>query len=90
MARIAAELFLPFAVLRVVCDPAERELPPAVIAGMRADGTMDVSAVLGSLARSPGQLPGLIRLAVEAGRARATLFRCSDLLGPRLGFRDLS
>ena len=90
VARIAAELFLPFAVLRVVCDPAERELPPAVIAGMRADGTMDVSAVLGSLARSPGQLPGLIRLAVEAGRARATLFRCSDLLGPRLGFRDLS
>ncbi len=90
VARIAAELALPFAVLRVIADPAERALPPAALAGMRADGRIDVGAVLASLARSPGQLPALIRLADEAGRARAALLRCSDLLGPRLGFRDLS
>ena len=89
VARVAAELALPFAVLRVIADPAERELPPAALAGMRADGGVDVGAVLASLARSPGQLPGLIRLATEAGQARAALLRCGDLLGPRLGFRDL-
>jgi len=90
VARIAAELVLPFAILRVIADPAERELPPAALAGMRADGTLNVGAVLASLARNPGQLPALIRLAAEAGRAGAALLRCSDRLGPRLGFRDLS
>ncbi len=90
VARIAAELALPFAVLRVIADPAERALPPAALAGMRTDGGIDVGAVLASLAKSPRQLPGLIRLATEAGRARSVLLRCSDFLGPRLGFRDLS
>jgi adenosylhomocysteine nucleosidase len=89
VARIAAELALPFAVLRVVADPVERELPPAALAGMSADGGIDVGAVLASLARSPRQLPALIRLAAEAGHARSALLRCSDLLGPRLGFRNL-
>lgn len=90
VARIATELALPFAVLRVIADPAERALPQAAIAGMKADGGVDVGAVLASLATSPGQLRGLIRVAVEAGRARAALFRCGDLLGSGLGFRDLS
>ena len=90
VARTAAELALPFAILRVIADPAERELPAAALAGMRADGGINVGAVLASLARSPRQLPALIRLAAEAGRARAALLRCSDRLGPRLGFRDLS
>jgi adenosylhomocysteine nucleosidase len=89
-ARIAAELALPFAVLRVVADPAKCALPPAALAGMRMDGRIDVGAVLAALAKSPRQLPGLIRLANEAGLARAALLRCSDLLGARLGFRDLS
>jgi adenosylhomocysteine nucleosidase len=90
VARIAAELALPFAVLRVIADPVERALPPAAPAGMRTDGGIDVGTVLASLAKSPRQLPGLIRLATDAGRARSVLLRCSDVLGPRLGFRDLS
>ena len=90
VARIAAELVLPFAILRVIADPVERGLPPAALAGMRADGRVNVGAVLASIARSPRQLPALIRLAAEAGRAGAALLRCSDRLGPRLGFRDLS
>ena len=90
VARIAAELVLPFAILRVIADPVERGLPPAALAGMRADGRVNFGAVLASIARSPRQLPVLIRLAAEAGRAGAALLRCSDRLGPRLGFRDLS
>jgi len=90
VARIAAELVLPFAILRVIADPVERGLPPAALAGMRADGRVNVGAVLASIARSPRQLPDLIRLAAEAGRAGAALLRCSDRLGSRLGFRDLS
>jgi adenosylhomocysteine nucleosidase len=90
VARLAAVFALPFAVLRVIVDPAELELPPAALAGMRADGRLDVGAVLASLVRRPRQLPGLIRLAGDACRARAALLHCSDLLGSRLGFHDLS
>ena len=86
--RIAAESGLPFAILRVIADPAERQLPPAALVGMRSDGAIDVRAVLVSLAGNPGQLPALMRLAVDTGRARATLLRCHNLLGPGLGFGD--
>ena len=81
---------LPFAVLRVIADPVERAATAGGACRYADDGAIDVRAVLASLARNPGQLPALIRLAVDTGRARcASLLRCHDLLGPRLGFRDL-
>jgi len=49
--RIAAEANLPFAILRVICDPADRSLPPAALAGMRRDGTTNIGAVLGAYSR---------------------------------------
>jgi adenosylhomocysteine nucleosidase len=88
-ARLAARHGLPFTVLRVIADPVERELPHAALAAMREDGGIDLAAVLGSLARNPGQLPALLRLAADARAARAALLRCHDLLGPGLGFGDL-
>jgi adenosylhomocysteine nucleosidase len=89
VARLAARHGLPFAVLRVIADPAERDIPQAALAGMRSDGGIDFLAVLASLAKRPGQLPALLRLAADTRRATAALFRCHQLLGPGLGFRDL-
>ena len=88
-ARIAREHRLPFAVLRVIADPAERNLPPAALVGMRPDGGLNLAAVLGSLLRSPAQLPALLRVAADTRAAMAALLRCRDLLGPGLGFGDL-
>jgi adenosylhomocysteine nucleosidase len=90
VARLAAQYGLPFAVLRVIADPAEREIPSAALAGMRSDGGVDVLAVLASLLRHPGQLPGLLRLAADTRHAMAALLRCRDLLGPGLRFGDLA
>ena len=89
VAKLAAEHRLPFAVLRVIADPAERAIPEAALRGMAADGGMDVRAVLVSLAKRPGQLPAVMRLAVDTRRAFAALLRCHNLLGPGLGFGDL-
>lgn len=72
-ARAAAAHGLPLAVLRVVSDAAGHDLPPAAIAGMRADGGVDVCAVLMGLAREPRQLPALVRLGRDSGRAFAAL-----------------
>jgi adenosylhomocysteine nucleosidase len=88
-ARLAAKHGLPFAVLRVVADPQERGLPPAALAGMRADGTTDVAAVLGSVGKNPAQIPQLVRVAADAGRAFSALLRCHRRLGPGLGLFDL-
>lgn len=86
VAAAAARHGLPFAAVRVVADPAERQLPHAATVGMRSDGRVDLPAVLRSLARDPGQVPGLIRTARDARAAFAGLFRCRQLLGPDFGF----
>jgi adenosylhomocysteine nucleosidase len=87
-ARVASAHGLPFAACRVIIDPAHRTLPPAALAAMRADGGVNLPAVVGSLARRPSQLLLLLRLALDARAARAALFRGRRLLGPGLGFLD--
>lgn len=84
-ARVARRHNLPFVAARVISDAAHRTLPPAARVGMRADGTVDLPAVLRSLLKNPGQLPALIRTGIEAERSFRALFRGYSLLGPGLG-----
>jgi len=70
VARVADRHRLPFAVLRAVCDPAARGLPPAALAALGATGRIGLGRVLASLLRQPAQLPALLLLARDAGRAR--------------------
>jgi adenosylhomocysteine nucleosidase len=88
-AAVALRHGLPFAGARVVSDAADRSLPQAAQAGMAADGSMDIWAVLRALAADPRQLPALIRVGREAETAFRALGRGRDLLGPRLGRTDL-
>jgi hopanoid-associated phosphorylase len=87
-ARVAAAHGLPFAILRIVCDPANRALPPAALVGMRADGTSDVGAVLRALIGAPGQIPDLIRLTLDARVAFAQLKRRRGSLGVDFALGD--
>lgn len=88
VAAVATRHGVPFAVLRVIADPVSRRLPPAALAGMRADGAADIGACLRSLVRDPSQLPALVGVAVDTARALLKLLRCVQLLGPGLGFFD--
>ena len=85
----AARQDAKFAALRVVTDPARRALPHAATVGMRADGNVDLRAILASLARNPAQLPALIRTGLDARAAFAALLRCRQRLGPRFALLDL-
>ncbi len=86
VARIAAAHGIPFAACRVVIDPAHRHLPPGALVQLLPDGRPDLSAILRSVLRQPGQLPTLGLLAREAGIARASLRRARMRLGADLGF----
>jgi len=73
VARIATAHGLPFAVLRAICDPAERDLPPAALAALDMHGAIGLARIAGSVVARPGQIPALLRLAADAAAARRAL-----------------
>ncbi len=73
VAQAAQEARLPFAVLRAICDPAGRDLPPAAMAALKPDGHLALPAILFSLLRGPAQIPGMLGLARDAAAARRAL-----------------
>ncbi len=87
-AAFAAKHNMPFAVFRVIADPLTRALAPATFDAMRSDGSVNRRAVLGSLLRRPGQLPLLVRNAIDTRHALRALSRGRRLLGPGLGYPD--
>ncbi len=89
-ARLADSHGLPFVACRVIVDPANRALPPAALVATRRDGSLNVPALLASLARQPKQISDLLRLAKDAKAARAALLRGRRMLGPGFGFPGFS
>jgi adenosylhomocysteine nucleosidase len=73
VARVATALGLPFAVLRAICDPAERDLPPAALAALDQRGVVGLARVLGAVLADPRQVPALLALARDAAAARRAL-----------------
>jgi adenosylhomocysteine nucleosidase len=71
---------VPFAILRAVADPAERDLPALVLKAVDSDGRIDALAVIGELIRSPGQFVGLRAAARDSRAAFQALKRCRSLL----------
>ena len=87
-AAVANHYGLPFAVLRIIIDPAHRSIPVSAAVGARENGTTDAFAVVRSLARRPGDVGEIIRLADDARRANRSLFRCRQALGPFFSLLD--
>jgi adenosylhomocysteine nucleosidase len=84
-AAYAAAHGLPFAALRVVCDPAGRALPAFAASALKPNGDPDVPAVLLALLRREAKLGELVRLARDSGEAFRGLSRARALLGLALG-----
>jgi adenosylhomocysteine nucleosidase len=80
VARAAARHGVPFAVLRAVCDPVDRTLPPAALMVLDDAGNIGGLRVARTLLSRPKEFLALIGLAVDAARARRTLMRATGLL----------
>ncbi|WP_459673323.1 phosphorylase family protein [Acidisoma sp. 7E03] len=81
VAEVAAERGVPFAVMRAVCDPATRNLPPAAVEALDETGRVRPMKMAGMLARHPIDILGLIALGRDAARARRALIRGAEGLG---------
>lgn len=79
-ARVAAAHGLRLAILRVVSDEAGHALPPAAQVAMRADGGVDVPAILRSLVGEPRQIVALLRTGLHASRAFRRLAEVREAL----------
>jgi len=87
-AAFASRHRLPFAAVRVVCDPAHRALPALIATALRPDGKVSFSSILASLCRRPMQLLAMPRLAGDAAQGFRALRRCRELLGHGFGIGE--
>jgi len=87
VARAAAAAGIPFLVLRTIADPATRELPPAALIPLSANGNPAVTRVLGEVLRRPRQIGALVGLARETRQALSALAGPARAL--RLAFATL-
>jgi adenosylhomocysteine nucleosidase len=87
VAEIAAAAGIPFAVMRAICDPAERDVPRAAVEAVDAAGRIAPLKMAGILARHPIQILALIALGRDAARARRALVGGAESLR-RLAARD--
>lgn len=83
VAAAAARAQIPFAILRAIADPAERDLPPAALVRLTDEGRPSVR-VLTSIIRRPYQVPALLQLARETRIALRALRRGGAALGEAL------
>jgi hypothetical protein len=78
--RFAREHNAPFAILRAVADPAERDLPSLATNAIDSEGRVNAHVVVTGLLLSPGQIGQLSRLARDSRAAFSALERCRRLL----------
>ena len=90
LARAAKEAGLPFAVLRVICDPATRTLPPVAGTVLSPEGGLNIAALAGSLLRNPRQIPALMALGKDAGQARTAMQKFLEQQRTLLAFTRLA
>ncbi len=82
VARVAGAAGLPFLAVRAIVDPADVRVPAWLAGATTPDGSARVSAVLGGLARSPGDLVAVMRLGLAFGAAVRGLRRVAVDAGP--------
>jgi len=82
VAAVAAEAGVPFAVLRAICDSADRALPPAALVALNSTGRVAALRLAMSILASPGQLGSLLGLARDAAVARRALRSRAMLISP--------
>ena len=73
----AAAAGKPALALRAIADPAMRAIPRAALEALDPVGNIHIGKLLAALARRPKDIAGLLALARDSARAKATLSRAA-------------
>jgi adenosylhomocysteine nucleosidase len=84
VATAAAAAGRPFVVIRAIADRHDQALPGAAAVALGPSGEVRLRALTRALLERPGDLPALLRLAGQSGRALAVLRRVVPLAGAAL------
>jgi adenosylhomocysteine nucleosidase len=76
----AARSGLPFAAVRVISDPASRELPALAASVIKPNGDIDLRKVMHGVARDPLALLDLVSTGLDFNRALRSLRGCRSFL----------
>jgi adenosylhomocysteine nucleosidase len=76
----AARAGLPFAAVRVISDPASRELPTLAASVIKPNGDIDLRKVMHGIARDPSSLLELVSTGLDFNRALRSLRGCRGFL----------
>ena len=76
----AAKARLPFAALRVISDPASRELPALAASVIKPNGDIDLRKVVHGIVRDPLALLDLVSTGLDFNRALRSLRGCRSFL----------
>lgn len=87
-AEFASAHRLPFGVVRVICDPAGRAVPPFAQNALGMSGGIRLPAIMGSLVRNPSQVSALMGIGRDFATALLALRRSRRLLGLGFGLAD--
>ena len=71
---------MDFAVVRVISDDAETTIPEIISQSSTTDGQVNMVKLLGLLLRHPTQLPQMIQVARDFGKAKQELSKISKLI----------
>ena len=85
VAAAAEEAGVPFLVIRAVADPVGQAIPDWVLGNITEAGDPRYGAILAGLLKNPWDLPTLIGLAGDNGKAITALRRVAGHLGPSFG-----
>lgn len=90
VAEAAAQAGLPFLAVRAVADGHDRDVPAWVMDGVTPDGGIRYWLMAWRLAIQPGEVPAVVKLAWDNGRALSALRRVASRAGPLFGFGQAS
>lgn len=77
----AARHGLPLSILRVVSDPAHRDLPSLAAIAFKANGRLALRRIFAEFAREPRQIRAMAHAARDARAAFAALNACAKIFG---------
>lgn len=86
IAKIAQKADIPFLVIRAIADPANMNMPNAVIHALGNEGSVDIKKLVVYLLTHPNELPSLIKLGLAFRLARKRLKSVANALESIISF----